>query len=464
MLIQRIDFPCLSIHSYMVGDEKTKRYAVIDPTRHVVPFIIQAQNDGFDITDIVETHVHADFVSGAKELKHQLNEKPRIYASGMGGEEWIPSYADVVVRAGTKIQIGNLRLESMHTPGHTPEHIIWVCFDETRSAETPWLVFTGDCLFVGSVGRPDLLGQNEVSKLSKQLYHSLFDTLGLLPDFVEIFPSHGAGSLCGKSLNGQASSTLGYERLFNPYFKKESEDKWITHVMSELPPAPSYFHRLKKLNVEGPLLLNSLKVLNWESKRDDPKLDDLFLLDIRHLECFAASHLKGSLNIPPSQSFCLWAGWMLPDHQPIGLIVQNAHAVSEVVEQFRIMGFDQEAWIIQFDESNPVFSYLLGSFPLIDVDHFSTSRNESLLPSFLDVRTPVEWRSGHIEGAYHIPLEELEGALDKLPREKPIVCVCKSGSRASLAASLLMKHGFPSVMNLQGGMQAWKQAGLPLSR
>lgn len=460
MFFQRIFTPGLSINSYLLGDEKTKRCIAIDPTRHVIPFIMQTQNAGLDITDILETHVHADYVSGSKELKHQLNGKPLIYASGMGGDEWIPAYTDVVVGQGTQIKIGDLRLEPIHTPGHTPEHLIWVCYDESRSSRTPWFAFTGDCVFVGSVGRPDLLGAEKEMLMASQLYQTLFEVLAPLPDFLEIFPSHGAGSLCGKSLKGRATSTLGFERLFNPYLKKESKEKWISNLLKELLPVPAYFQRLKKINVEGPPLLSSLKAVKWNQEEEGPGLDQLFLLDVRHPEVFAASHLKGSLNIPCSHSFCQWIGWMIPPNTPIGLVVENKYVYSEVVDLLRVMGFDQEIWIIQW-EGDQTLSYPFSSFPVMEVEELAKKHSmESLY--VLDVRTPEEWFSGHIPGSHHIELNYLEDALKELPKDQSIALLCRSGQRASLAASLLQKHGFPSVMNVRGGIQAWKQASLPL--
>lgn len=464
MFFERVDSPCLSIHSYLIGDEKTKQCIVIDPSRHVIPFIVHAQEAGYTITDIVETHVHADFVSGAKELKHQLNNKPRIHASGMGGAQWTPAYADVVVHQGSSIQMGDLRLEALHTPGHTPEHVAWVCYDQSRSPDTPWFIFTGDSLFVGSVGRPDLLGSEEVASLGRQLYHTLFDVLGRMPDFVEIYPSHGAGSLCGKSLNGVGASTLGYERRFNPYLKKENVEQWLVKALKGLPPAPPYFLRLKKMNAEGPPLLSDLKSAHWDECEGEPQLNELFLLDVRHLEVFAASHLKNALNIPPSPSFCQWVGWMLPSEQPIGLIVDSRRGAAETIEQLRLLGFDQPIWEILFDEANPAFAKELTRFPLIDAEELA-EKQASTSPSYiLDVRTKGEWESGHISGAANISLVELEHSCNKLPRGIPMTLVCQSGSRSSLAASLLRKQGFADVMNLRGGMLAWKQAGLPLSK
>lgn len=462
MYFQRIFTPGLAINTYLLGDEKTKRCVVIDPTRRVVPIIMQAQNVGLDITDILETHVHADFASGSKELKHQLNKKPKIYASGTGGEKWVPHYADIVVQQGAQIKIGNLRLEAISTPGHTPEHLIWICYDESRSQTVPWFAFTGDCLFVGSIGRPDLLGPKELPLLASQLYHTLFDKMAFLPDFLEIFPSHGEGSLCGKSLKSRSTSTLGFERLFNPYLKKKSEHLWVEQMEKEQSPIPPYFLHLKKMNVEGPPLLNSLKAEIWDSTKDVPPLSDLFLMDVRHPESFAVSHLKSSINIPFSNAFCQWVGWMLSCDQPIGLVVESTYVYSEVVEQLRLMGFDQDIWIIQLGEKNQNFSCSFSSLPVMEVEELAKKQSLGSPLYVVDVRSPEEWRSGHIPGSHHIELNLLPGALSELPIDQSIALMCRSGQRASTAASLLQKSGFKSVTNVRGGMQAWKELGLPI--
>ena len=469
MFFKQIFTPGLAIHSYLLGDEKSKKCIVIDPTRHVIPFIMEAQNNEFDITAILETHVHADYVSGAKELKHQLNEKPRIYCSGMGGKEWIPHYADVIVDKESSIHLGDLRLKALHTPGHTAEHVMWVCYDESRSATVPWFMFTGDGLFVGSIGRPDLLGKEEMKRLAPMLYHTLFEVLAPLPDFVEIFPTHGEGSLCGKSLRSRPSSTIGYERLFNPYLKKSSPEVWISEIQKESIPTPPYFSRMKKLNIQGPPLLNSLSTKIWNSTSSEtPPLNDLFLLDVRHIELFAVSHLQGSLNIPFSH-FNQWAGWVVPPTTPIGLIIEHTHLYSEVVDQLRLMGFDQDVWVIQWNNYQQEFSSKLSSFSFIEVDELAKlllKPNEIYL---LDIRRTDEWESEHILPSHHLELNELietnemNRELKELPRDHPIALLCRSGQRASIAASILKKNGFSSLFNVRGGIQAWKQAGLPLS-
>lgn len=463
MFFKRISTPGLSINSYLLGDEKTKECVVIDPTRYVVPYIVQAQNAGLDIVGILETHVHADFVSGSKELKHQLNEKPHIYASGMGGEQWVPIYTDRVVKQGTQLKIGDLRLEALHTPGHTPEHVVWICYDESRSSHCPWFVFTGDCLFVGSIGRPDLLGKDETSVLASHYYHTLFEVLASLPDFVEILPTHGEGSLCGKALKARSTSTLGYERLFNSSFKKEPEEQWINHLLKGVLPVPPYFKRLKKNNLLGSPLLSSLRVIKWEEEDKKPSIAQLFLLDIRHPEVFASSHLMGSLNIPFSSTFSQWAGWMLPEHTPIGLVIENKSICLEVIEQLRLMGFDQDIWMIELGINNLDFSYPLSSFAMMEAEELAQHQPHFQFLYVLDVRTSEEWNLGHILGSHHLELNALENSLSQLPHDQSIVLVCRSGHRASLAASLLRKHGFASLVNLRGGIQAWKQAGLPIA-
>jgi len=465
MFFQRIFTPGLAINSYLLGDDVTKTCVVIDPTRHTVPYIMQTQNAELEISAILETHVHADFVSGAKELKHQLNGKPRIYASGMGGEKWIPAYADEVVRQDTQLKIGSLRLAALHTPGHTAEHLAWICYDDSRCTSAPWFAFTGDSVFVGSIGRPDLMGEGNTADLASRLYQTLFGALATLPDFVEIFPCHSKGSLCGKALKEMPSSTMGYERFFNPYFRKESEERWIAHVLEEPPPIPPYFSRVKQMNLEGPPLLSTLKMTSWKEKGECPPLDDLFLVDIRHPELFSSSHITGSLNLPFYSAFAQWAGWLLPFERSIGLIVDNAHVAAEGQDQLRLLGFDQEIWILVWEEVCRKAPLSCASLATMEVDELKrVSESAPARWVFLDVRTREEWKEGHLAGARHIPLWELEHSIDALPRDLSIALLCRSGYRASMAASLLEKKGFSALFNVRGGMLAWKRSGFPLHK
>lgn len=460
MFFQRLYTPGLAINSYLIGDMQAKVCAVVDPPRLIAPCMAAVQNAGLVITDILETHVHADFVSGSLELKNELNGKPRIHASGMGGPRWTPAYADQIVKDGDSLMIGRIRLQAVHTPGHTPEHLIWVCYDETRSKDTPWFAFTGDLLFVGGVGRPDLLGPEAFEGLAKQLYHTIFEKLSIFPDYMEIFPSHTAGSLCGTFYDGRSSSTLGYERLFNPFFIKKEEKAWVESIRQEFTQFPKEFTHIKELNVQGPPLMETLTILAAEGGLDDLDLEALFLIDTRNPLKYAELHWKGSINIPMHDTFCQWCSWLVPQNISLALIVEDHFRDAQIVGLLRLIGFDQSILILPF----PVHirtSMQGDSFAILSVNE-AAQRLERSEICIIDVRMPAEWKSGHIPGAVHIELQQLAGAIDHLPKDLPIATICRSGMRASIAASILQKAGCQKVANIQGGMQMWISAGLPL--
>ena len=335
--------PGLAIASYLVGDEKTGEAVVIDPTRDVQPFIDYARNHGLHIKHILETHVHADFVCGSRELKARLNDVPRIYCSSYGGEDWTQSYADQHVTNGDTIEFGNVRLGFMHTPGHTPEHIMVTLYDTSRSVDTPWLVFTGDFLFVGDVGRPDLLGPEAQRELAHDLYNSVFDRMLGLPDITEIFPAHGEGSLCGKALGSRRSSTVGFERKYNAALAPAPEAEWVQRLMDEMPLAPPYFRRMKHVNKVGPAIIGPAMPgqhrVNAKSVYDR-SCDDCLILDARSKEAFAAAHVPGAINIPLADNLSTWAGWVLPYDQPTLIVLDDPQSMAEVSTQLLRVGFD----------------------------------------------------------------------------------------------------------------------------
>ncbi|GIW96306.1 MAG: MBL fold hydrolase [Pirellulaceae bacterium] len=466
MLLYQRFVPGLAIASYVVGDERTGEAAVIDPTRDVDDFLHYAHRHDLHIRHILETHVHADFVVGSRELKARLGDVPVIHASGLGGDEWTPAHADQLVRNGDEVHVGSLRLRAMHTPGHTPEHVSWALYDDSRSKEVPWVLFTGDLLFVGDVGRPDLLGKEAQKELAHELYKSLFERLVDIPDITEIFPNHGAGSLCGKAINSRRSSTVGFERRFNPALVRKPEEEWVRDLMTDMPPAPPYFRRMKKINREGPAVLGPELP---GSRRWSPKeiyertCSNCLVLDVRSKEAFAAAHIPGAINIPFGPQLPTWAGWVLPYDQPIQLVVDNPAQVSEVVTHLLRVGFDD------------IQGYLLGGleawetsgFPIASLDTLSVHELHRALQrernrvTVLDVRTEKEWKAGHIDGAIHIHGGMLQEQFDAIPRDRPVFVVCGSGYRASIAASFLKREGFPQVINVLGGMTAWKAAGLP---
>lgn len=454
MLLHRFYTPGLAINTYLIGDASTERAVIVDPTRDVDQYIHFAHQRELEISDIIETHVHADFVSGSKELKSKLKGGPVIHCSAMGGTEWTARYADKLVKDGDEIIFGEVILRSLHTPGHTPEHLMWLCYDGALCRQTPCLAFTGDFLFVGSVGRPDLIGEEFRSFLVSELYHSLFVKLNRFPDFLEIFPGHGKGSMCGKALGERPSSTLGYERLFNPFFEIGPLERWGEILQRNMPTAPMNFARIKKINLEGPPLLSEFTEVSKET----------LVLDLRQPELFAKSHIQGSLNIPFTNNFCNWVCAVLEDKFSIVLVAENPQQCQEAVKSLQLIGFDHLAKSLLWNEQL-ANQYSIDTLSMIDVEALSKKLDKNE-PGFflLDVRTSLERDKAHVEGSNLIELTQLPCQISQLSKEADIHVICESGSRASIAASLLKKRGFARVSNVLGGMAAWKNAGLPIKK
>jgi hydroxyacylglutathione hydrolase len=465
MLLHQRFIPGLAIASYLVGDERTGEAAVIDPTRDVEEYLAYARDNDLHIRHILETHVHADFVSGARELKARLKDQPVIHSSGMGGAEWTPPYADHVAKDGDEVQVGSMRLKAIHTPGHTPEHLSWALYDDTRSKETPWIIFTGDFLFVGDVGRPDLLGAEAQRQLAHQLYQSVFDRLPGVPDITEIFPAHGAGSLCGKAISSRRSSTVGFERKFNSVLTRKPEEQWIRELMADMPLAPPYFRRMKKMNQAGPAILGPElpDLRRWSVKEvHDRVCEKCLILDVRSKEAFAAAHIPDAINIPFGPQLPTWAGWVLPYDRPIQLIVDHAAQVPEVVTHLIRVGFDEVQGYVQ----GGIDGWETSGYPLAKLETMSVHQLRDRLAqgtdrvTVLDVRTEKEWNAGHIDGAIHIHGGKLQERFADVPQSQPVAVICGSGYRASIAASFLKREGYADVTNVVGGMSAWKAAGL----
>ncbi len=445
MILKKRFIPGLAIYTYLVGDEITKKAAVIDPTRDVQELIDLAKQADLTITDICETHVHADFVSGALELKHALGGTPTIHCSGEGGEEWTPRYADKVVKDGDDFQLGAIRLRARHTPGHTPEHIVWELFDEERSADEPWLIFSGDFLFVGSIGRPDLLGKEALEKLTHQLYHSAFQTLHSFPDFTEVYPAHGAGSLCGKAIGSRDSSTVGYEKKYNASLVEKPEDEWIGELMEGMPLAPPYFLKMKKMNVTGPKILEGKLPGKTPLSASEVSEKGALIVDVRSKESFAGAHIPGSLNLPFSQVLSTWAGWLLPYDKPIILVLESPQQFEDIATMLIRVGFDDivgylDGGINAWESAG----YPIENTTFINKKDFEALRqNQSLC--IVDVRSPEEWKDGHLDEAVHIPLGLIEGKIEEIPQDKPIYTLCRGGYRAAVGASILQKNGIKNV-------------------
>lgn len=465
MLIHQRFVSGLAIASYLVGDEKTGEAAVIDPVRDVGPYVAFARENDLHIRHVVETHVHADFVCGSKELKARLDDEATIHCSGYGGDDWAQPYADRHVNENDTIEMGDVRLGFLHTPGHTPEHVSIALYDTSRSGDVPWVLFTGDFLFVGDVGRPDLLGEEAKQRLAHELYVSVFERLQDLPDITEVFPAHGAGSLCGKAIGSRRTSTLGYERRFNASMQKKPEPQWVEELLQEMPLSPPYFKRMKQVNRDGPTIIGPELPgqQRWNARRVYRQVcEECVILDVRSKESFASAHLPGAINIPFGSNLPTWAGWVLPYDRPMLLVTDDPSQVAEVATHLIRVGFDDlrgylEGGIDAWETSG----YPLEMLDTLSVHDLARRLEQRDAMTVLDVRTDREWNAGHIEGATHIHGGTLQERFDEVPRDRPVAVVCGSGYRASIASSFLAREGYEQVANVMGGMTAWKAAELP---
>jgi hydroxyacylglutathione hydrolase len=461
VVFERFDVPGLSQYSYIVGDGGV--VAVIDPKRDIDTYLDYADSKGLRIGYVLETHIHADFASGARALADASGAK--LCLSGHDeGETYRYTFAHRKLRDGDELVLGKLTLRTIHTPGHTPEHISFLLSEPDRSGE-PLALFSGDFLFIGSVGRPDLLGEAEKRKLAKALYRSV-QNLAALPDGTMVFPGHGAGSLCGAGMAQREQSTLGYERATNPFFKKQTEQTFIDTVLGSVPEFPDYYRRMKKLNSEGAPLLNEVpgaaRMSGKEFEEKQKELDAI-LLDLRRPESFGGAHIPGSINIGAGPNLSMWAAWVLPYDRPI-LLIGDANTDMEAARRSLIrVGLDTaigslrggiSAWLESGGKQ--------GHVPQISVQELRAILGESKKVTLLDVRSPGEWKDGHIDGAVHISGGDLPKHVAGVPVDKPLYVICGSGYRSSIAASVLVHAGLTQLTNVDGGMSAWKSQNLPV--
>jgi hydroxyacylglutathione hydrolase len=450
--------------SYLVGCAATGESLVIDPARDITPYLLAARQEGLRITQVADTHIHADYVSGARELAAATGA--RLYLSAMGGEEWQYAYPDAsIIRLhdGDTWNIGRIRIQAIHTPGHTPEHMIYQLTD-TAAADRPMGLFTGDCLFVGNIGRPDLLdevaGFTGTKKIGARGQFRNMRFLKTLPDYLQIWPGHGAGSACGKGLGAIPSSTLGYEKLFNPAFQIDDEDVFVEWLLEGQPEAPRYFAQMKKVNKLGPALLNTLP--------DPPRLSEDALaealavghlvIDTRPAEAFAQQHIPGTVHIPASElSFSTYAGWYVRYDMPTYLIADEAD-LPHILMMLRAIGVDQIGGIFPPDVAAGGQGRVEQVTP---VQAAALLRNGAFL---LDVRGADEYQSAHIAGAVHIPMGAILSRISELPTGIPLVVQCGGGVRSQVVVSLLQRAGRRNIRNLAGGIDAWIRDGLPVEQ
>jgi hydroxyacylglutathione hydrolase len=456
--------------SYLIGSEATGEAVVVDPNRAVDRYLDMARREGLRITHVTETHIHADFVSGSRELAQRAGA--RLYLSGAGGPNWQYRFAGeagaTIVEDGSRFRVGDIELSVLHTPGHTPEHLTFLVTD-TKTSATPMGALTGDFIFVGDVGRPDLLeraaketGTMEAS--ARQLFASL-RRFRELPDYLQIWPGHGAGSSCGKSLSSVPQSTLGYEKQTSWAFAIDDEEEFVRAVLEGQPDPPRYFAFMKRINRDGPPLRNgATRPERLPSTRLAAVLAaGASVVDARPAREYAQGAVPGTINIPYNRSFTNWAGWLLPYDRDFYLIGadETGTLVDGIARDLSDIGLDRFAGY--FDA--PALDDRGSGTPLqtiAKVDGSSVEQSGKAV-TLLDVRTAAEWRAGHVPGARHIPLGFLPDRLEEISRDRPVIVYCQSGSRANIAASLLLANGFPRVSVFAGGFAEWEATGRPIS-
>lgn len=456
MYFKQFYLGCLAHASYMVGSDGEA--AVVDPRRDVDTYIDEARAQGLAIRHVLETHLHADFVSGHQELARRTGAK--IYFGAKAGAR----FEHVAVREGDEIRMGDVVLRFLETPGHTPESVSILVFDGAES-DVPKAVLTGDTLFIGDVGRPDLLGsssQLNAQDLAGMLYDSLHGKLLALPDSVEVYPAHGAGSLCGRNISSETSSTIGQQRRFNYALRQMPKEEFVRMMTTDLPEAPSYFARDVAINRDGASALEELPDPAALEPRDVEVLrkGGALVLDTRQAAQYGAGHVPGSLNIGLSGQFASWAGSLVPPGAPILLVAEDEDQVREARTRLARVGVENVAGylaggILEWNRAG----FRLATTEQIAVEELDARMREGEGPVVVDVRRPGEWDSGHIPGAVHVPLNEVAERAGELPRDRPVAVVCAGGYRASIATSLLEQQGFSRITNVVGGMAAWKAAG-----
>ena len=470
MFFRRFFEEGLAQASYLIGCDATGAAMVVDANRDVAQYLVAAEAERLHITHVTETHIHADFVSGSRELARRAGA--RLLLSAEGGHDWQYTFAKgdgaTLLRDRDSFALGRIRVDVMHTPGHTPEHLAFLVTD-LASSGCPVGLLSGDFVFVGDVGRPDLLEKAaKIADSMETAAHTLFHSLQHfreLPDFVQLWPGHGAGSACGKALGAMPQSTVGYEKVANWSLTTPDEDAFVREVLAGQPDPPRYFAEMKRINRDGPPMLGKMP----EPMRNDAALltpeliTGAIVIDARPAARFAESHIPGTLNIPLNKSFPTWAGWLVPYDRDLHLVVTSAAEAARAAREMAIIGLDRVAgWFAP----DTLESWEHAGRLLECVAQMSTAELAARIATddvtIVDVRSDAEWDHGHLPGALHIPLGSLGSRVAELPRQRPIVVQCQSGDRSSIAASVLLDVGRRDVFNLRGGLNGWLSEGRPI--
>ena len=453
MLIKHFFINKIAHSSYILAGSDI--CAVIDPQRDIDIYIQEARALGVEITHILQTHLHADFVSGHMDLAENSGAKIYVAKSAKC------TFDHVALSEGDTIEIEDIVIKVLETPGHTPEHLCFVVTDTARGKD-PVCAFVGDTLFVGDVGRPDLF-PSMAEELADKLYHSLHDKILKLPDFCEVLPAHGAGSLCGRAMGAKWRSTIGYERKYNSALQIKDKSKFIRSLTQDMPPAPDHFSRCSDINRKGPALLSQLPrmmELNAEAFREMTEKENIAIVDTRSYLAFGSQHIPGSWSLDFNGNLPTFAGWVLPTEKDLLVVsdsfqeAENTNVWLRRVGQDRIVGYldgGMAGWAVTGYKTNSITQ-----ISAEDLHDMVTGSKKFVL---LDVRAFQEYEDNHIEGAINIPVADLRERHTELNKEDDIILICSSGNRSSLGASILSQHGFINLFNTAGGMTGYSAAG-----
>lgn len=456
MFFQHVYDKSLAQASYFIGCQAKGEAIVIDAQRDIDVYLEIAKQNNMKITHVTETHIHADFLCGSRELAAVTGAQ--MYLSDEGGEDWQYTFPHVGLKHGDKISVGNLTLEVLHTPGHTPESISFLLTDHPAT-DKPVMVFTGDFVFVGDIGRPDLLEKaagiiGTQEKGAKQMYESI-QRFAELPEYVQVWPAHGAGSACGKALGAVPSSTVGYEKIRNWAFQYEdNEAGFIEYLLEGQPEPPKYFAMMKHLNkVNRPLLVEVPKHPKLTKEQFLTAYENgLKVIDTRNKADFAKGFIPGSINIQGNNSFSTWAGWLL-NYQEQFILIADDNQMEDLTRKLMRIGLDNIYGYISNVED---LELELETEDIIDIEEFKSYIGNPDV-QIVDVRGLTEYETYHVEGADHVFVGTLLDNLDKFSKDKQIVIHCQSGDRATIAQSLLAKYGFKNVKNYSAGMKEWME-------
>ncbi len=472
MIVKRFYDEKLAQTSYLIGCGRSGSAIVIDPNRDAAQYQRAAEAEKVKITHVTETHIHADFVSGTRELAAATGAT--ICLSAEGGPDWQYDFAHesgaTLLRGGDTIKIGNVVITALHTPGHTPEHLTFLVTD-TAAADEPIAAVTGDFVFVGDVGRPDLLEKaagvaGTMETAARALFASLQKFKRDQPDWLQIWPGHGAGSACGKGLSAVPHSTVGYERRFNWAFSIDDESAFVSAVLEGQPEPPRYFAQMKRINRSGPAIMGTFKAPTPlpSSELAGRLSDGSLVLDIRPADRFAQGHVPGTINIPLNKSFSTWAGWLVPYDRDFYLIADGDSA-GDGARELAMIGLDRVAGSFSGTAAAEWASddRTLLTIPQTDPAALAKEMKSGAV-TVVDVRALSEWEAGHLPGVPNIPLGHLAERIGEIPADMPVVLQCQSGARSSIAASILQARGIDRVVNLAGGFAGWEKSGMPVER